>query len=59
MTTPACPSYAGYRFSAEIISHAVGLYERVVGAGADGGEDGGREEALVPAPGRALAADAP
>ncbi len=24
MTTPACPSYAGYRFPAEIISHAVG-----------------------------------
>lgn len=23
---PACPSYAGYRFSAEIISHAVWLY---------------------------------
>ncbi len=23
MTTPACPSYAGYRFPAEIISHAV------------------------------------
>ena len=22
MTTPACPSYAGYRFPAEIISHA-------------------------------------
>ena len=28
MTTPACPSYAGYRFSAEIISHAVWLYFR-------------------------------
>ena len=26
MTTPACPSYAGYRFPAEIISHAVWLY---------------------------------
>jgi putative transposase len=25
MTTPACPSYAGYRFPAEIISHAVWL----------------------------------
>ena len=28
MTTPACPSYAGYRFPAEIISHAVWLYYR-------------------------------
>ena len=28
MTTPAFPSYAGYRFSAEIISHAVWLYFR-------------------------------
>ena len=28
MTTPACPSYAGYRFPAEIISHAVWLYFR-------------------------------
>ena len=28
MTTPACPSYAGYRFSAGIISHAVWLYFR-------------------------------
>ncbi len=28
MTTPACPSYAGYRFLAEIISHAVWLYFR-------------------------------
>ena len=28
MTTPACPSYAGYRFAAEIISHAVWLYFR-------------------------------
>ena len=26
MTTPACPSYAGYRFPAEIISYAVWLY---------------------------------
>ncbi len=26
MTTPACPSYAGYRFPAEVISHAVWLY---------------------------------
>ncbi len=26
MTTSACPSYAGYRFPAEIISHAVWLY---------------------------------
>ena len=26
--TPACPSYAGYRFPAEIISHAVWLYFR-------------------------------
>jgi hypothetical protein len=25
MTTPTCPSYAGYRFRAEIISHAVRL----------------------------------
>jgi putative transposase len=25
MTTPPCPSYAGYRFPAEIISHAVWL----------------------------------
>ena len=28
MTTPACPSYAGYRFPAEIISDAVWLYFR-------------------------------
>src|ERR671920_53320 len=28
MTTPACPSYAGHRFPAEIISHAVWLYFR-------------------------------
>ncbi len=28
MTTPACPSYAGYRFPAEIISHTVWLYFR-------------------------------
>jgi putative transposase len=28
MTTPACPSYAGYRFPPEIISHAVWLYFR-------------------------------
>ncbi len=28
MTTPPCPSYAGYRFPAEIISHAVWLYFR-------------------------------
>ena len=28
MTTPACPRYAGYRFPAEIISHAVWLYFR-------------------------------
>ncbi len=28
MTTPACPSSAGYRFPAEIISHAVWLYLR-------------------------------
>ncbi len=28
MTTPACPIYAGYRFPAEIISHAVWLYFR-------------------------------
>ncbi len=28
MTTPARPSYAGYRFPAEIISHAVWLYFR-------------------------------
>ena len=28
MTTPACLSYAGYRFPAEIISHAVWLYFR-------------------------------
>ena len=28
MTIPACPSYAGYRFPAEIISHAVWLYFR-------------------------------
>src|SRR5690348_8475899 len=25
MTTPVCPSYAGYRFPAEVISHAVWL----------------------------------
>ncbi len=28
MTTPSCPSYAGYRFPAEIISHAVWIYFR-------------------------------
>src|SRR5512138_3530258 len=28
MTTPALPSYAGHRFPAEIISHAVWLYFR-------------------------------
>ncbi|GAC1434796.1 MAG: hypothetical protein NVSMB6_31840 [Burkholderiaceae bacterium] len=28
MTMPVCPSYAGYRFPAEIISHAVWLYCR-------------------------------
>ena len=28
MTAPDCPSYAGYRFAAEIISHAVWLYFR-------------------------------
>ena len=28
MTTPVFPSYAGYRFPAEIISHAVWLYFR-------------------------------
>ena len=28
MTTSACPSYAGYRFPAEIINHAVWLYFR-------------------------------
>ncbi len=28
MTTSECPSYAGYRFPAEIISHAVWLYFR-------------------------------
>jgi putative transposase len=28
MTTPACPSYAGYRFPAEILSDAVWLYFR-------------------------------
>ncbi len=28
MTTPVCPSYAGYRFPAEIISHAVWPYFR-------------------------------
>ena len=28
MTTPACPGYAGYRFPAEVISHAVWLYFR-------------------------------
>src|SRR4051812_13800601 len=28
MTTPACPSYAGHRFPAESISHAVWLYFR-------------------------------
>ena len=28
MTTRACPSYAGYRFPAEVISHAVWLYFR-------------------------------
>src|SRR5215213_4431744 len=28
MRTPACPSYAGHRFPAEVISHAVWLYFR-------------------------------
>ncbi len=28
MTTLSCPSYAGYRFPAEVISHAVWLYFR-------------------------------
>ena len=28
MTTPACPSYAGHRFPAEVISYAVWLYFR-------------------------------
>ena len=28
MTIPACPTYAGYRLPAEIISHAVWLYFR-------------------------------
>src|SRR6476659_7241459 len=28
MTTPVCLSYAGYRFPAEVISHAVRLYFR-------------------------------
>jgi putative transposase len=28
MTTPLCPSYAGHRFPAAIISHAVWLYFR-------------------------------
>ncbi len=28
MTAPACPSFAGYRFPAEIISQAVWLYFR-------------------------------
>ena len=28
MTAPACPSYAGHRFPAAIISHAVWLYFR-------------------------------
>src|SRR4051812_29894890 len=28
MTTPTCPSYAGYRFPAEVFSHAVWLYFR-------------------------------
>ncbi len=28
MRTSACPNYAGYRFLAEIISHAVWLYFR-------------------------------
>lgn len=28
MTTPACPSYAGHRFLAEIVSYAVWLYFR-------------------------------
>jgi transposase-like protein len=28
MTTPVLPSYAGHRFPAEIISHAVWLYFR-------------------------------
>src|ERR1700755_1321672 len=28
MTPPVCPSYAGYRFPAEVISHAVWLYFR-------------------------------
>jgi len=27
-TTPACPSYAAYRFSVEIVSHAIWLHFR-------------------------------
>jgi len=34
MTTPACPSYAGYRFPAEVISHAVWRRCQVVDPGA-------------------------
>jgi len=32
MTTSDCPSYAGYRFPAEIISHAVWLPFRFPGS---------------------------
>ncbi len=28
MTTPACPSYARYRFSVEIVSHAIWIHLR-------------------------------
>jgi putative transposase len=32
MTTPVCRRYAGHRFPAEVISHAVWLYFRFVWA---------------------------
>jgi len=36
MTKPACPGYAGYRFPAEIISHAVWLYSSSKSVADDG-----------------------
>ena len=43
MTTPARARYAGYRFPAEIIGHAVWLYFRLHAS--DEGDKGGEEPA--------------
>jgi len=59
----ACGQSLGEACEEEVHRHGLRLEqderERVVAAGADGGEDVGREEALVAAPGRALAAGEP